>query len=65
VQPWHEQHLGHLANSGAGVLTIEATAVAIDGRITHGCLGLWNEGQAAAIRRMLGHIRTYAKSLRL
>jgi 2,4-dienoyl-CoA reductase-like NADH-dependent reductase (Old Yellow Enzyme family) len=37
---WHLIHLGHLALSGAGVLTIDATAVAAEGRITFGDVGL-------------------------
>jgi 2,4-dienoyl-CoA reductase-like NADH-dependent reductase (Old Yellow Enzyme family) len=60
AQPWHEQHWGHLANSGAGALTIEATAVESQGMITHGCLGLWNDTQADAILRTLRRIRSYA-----
>ncbi|MGZ5177678.1 MAG: oxidoreductase, partial [Burkholderiales bacterium] len=31
---WHQQHYGQLALSGAGLLTIEATAVSPEGRIT-------------------------------
>ena len=38
---WHLIHLGHLALSGAGLLTIEATAVEPEGRITYGDVGLW------------------------
>lgn len=44
-QPWHRQHLGSLAVSGAGVVVAEATAVVPEGRITHGCTGLWNDTQ--------------------
>ena len=40
---WHVIHLGHLALSGAGLLTIEATAVLPEGRITYGDVGLWND----------------------
>lgn len=61
VQPWHEQHLGHLAMSGAGVLTLEATAVEPQGAITHGCLGLWSDAQADAMGQMLARIRSYAR----
>ena len=32
---WHVIHLGHLALSGAALLTIEATAVVPEGRITY------------------------------
>jgi len=45
-QAWHEKHWGHLANSGAAALTIEATAVEPRGMITHGCLRLWNDAES-------------------
>ncbi|MDB5987858.1 MAG: namA [Nevskia sp.] len=61
VQPWHEQHLGHLANSGAGILTMEATAVEPNGAITHGCLGLWNDEQALALQQMIERLRSFAE----
>jgi len=57
AQAWHEQHWGHLANSGAAALTIEATGVEPQGMITHGCLGLWNDTQTDAISRTLRRIR--------
>ena len=34
INGWHLAHLGSLALSGAGLLTIEATAVSPEGRIT-------------------------------
>jgi len=39
---WHLIHLGHLALSGAALLTIEATAVLPEGRITYADVGLWS-----------------------
>ncbi len=39
---WHVIHLGQLALSGAALLTIEATAVTPEGRISARDLGLWN-----------------------
>ena len=39
---WHLMHWGNLFNSGAAMFTIEATAVLPEGRITPGCLGLWD-----------------------
>jgi len=51
---WHVQHWMTLAMSGAGMITIEATAVERRGRITHGCLGLYSdENEAAAGRTLL------------
>jgi 2,4-dienoyl-CoA reductase-like NADH-dependent reductase (Old Yellow Enzyme family) len=54
---WHLIHLGGLALSGAGLLTIEATAVTAEGRITPGCLGLWNEATEAALGAVLARVR--------
>lgn len=36
---WHQMHLGNLAQSGAAALTIEATAVEPQGRISYGAVG--------------------------
>jgi 2,4-dienoyl-CoA reductase-like NADH-dependent reductase (Old Yellow Enzyme family) len=58
---WHMIHLGSLSFSGAGMLCIEATAVEADGRITPGCLGLWDEATEAALKPVLAAIRQYSK----
>ena len=42
---WHYSHLGILAASGAGMLTIESTAVNLSGRITHADLCLKTKKQ--------------------
>ena len=57
---WHMIHLGQLALSGAGLLFIEATAVERDGRITPGCLGLWNDATEAALRPVLAAVRQHS-----
>ncbi len=56
---WHLIHLGHLALSGAGLLTIEATAVSAEARITPGDLGLYNDANEAALARALGPVRAF------
>jgi 2,4-dienoyl-CoA reductase-like NADH-dependent reductase (Old Yellow Enzyme family) len=58
---WHTVHLGHLALSGAGLLVIEATAVEAEGRITHGCLGLWSDATEAALARALQAVRAHSR----
>jgi 2,4-dienoyl-CoA reductase-like NADH-dependent reductase (Old Yellow Enzyme family) len=58
---WHMIHLGSLALSGAGMLCIEATAVEPEGRITPGCLGLWDEATEAALRPILAAVRQHSK----
>src|ERR1700733_13991491 len=52
---WHITHLGMLANSGAGLLIVEATHVERRGRITHGCLGLYSDACEAALERIVYH----------
>jgi len=49
---WHIQHLGARAMGGAGIVFTEATHVSAIGRITPGCLGLWNSAQAALLGRL-------------
>ena len=57
---WHLMHLGQLAMSGAGLLTIEATAVEPDGRITPGDLGLYSDATEQALGRVLAAVRHHA-----
>jgi 2,4-dienoyl-CoA reductase-like NADH-dependent reductase (Old Yellow Enzyme family) len=58
---WHMIHLGNLALSGAGALIIEATAVEAEGRITPGCLGLWDAATEAALQPVVAAIRRYSR----
>ncbi len=57
---WHLMHWGNLLNSGAGMFTIEATAVTPQGRITPGCLGLWDNRTEAAMTNTLTRARALA-----
>jgi len=57
---WHLQHLGTLSHSGAGLLIIEATAVAPEGRISPDDLGLWSDANEAALERVLAGVRPYS-----
>ena len=54
---WHLVHLGKFAQGGAGIVMVEATAVAENGRITHGDLGLWHDGQTAPLKRIADFVR--------
>ncbi len=49
---WHLVHLGSRAAGGAGSIIVEATAVSPEGRISPEDLGLWNDNQAEAFRRI-------------
>lgn len=57
---WHLMHLGMLANSGAALLTIEATAVSPEGRISYGDVGLYSDETEAAMARTLESVRRYS-----
>ncbi len=61
MNDWHLIHLGHLALSGAALLTIEATAVVPEGRITHADVGLWDDATESAIGRTLASVRRWSK----
>jgi 2,4-dienoyl-CoA reductase-like NADH-dependent reductase (Old Yellow Enzyme family) len=57
---WHLIHLGNLALSGAALLTIEATAVLPEGRISHADVGLWDDATEAAMARTLDSVRRWS-----
>jgi 2,4-dienoyl-CoA reductase-like NADH-dependent reductase (Old Yellow Enzyme family) len=51
---WHYVHLGKLAQGGAGLVFVEATAVAPEGRVTYGCAGLWSDAHVEPLKRIAG-----------
>ncbi|HUG78849.1 MAG TPA: NADH:flavin oxidoreductase/NADH oxidase [Burkholderiales bacterium] len=59
---WHLIHLGHLAYSGAGLIVVEKTGVTREGRITHGCTGLYSEHNEAAMKRVIDACRRLTRS---
>jgi 2,4-dienoyl-CoA reductase-like NADH-dependent reductase (Old Yellow Enzyme family) len=62
IQPWHWQHLGALAISGAGMLIVEATGVEAIGRISPADTGLWNDAQEAAFAKLIADIHAYSET---
>lgn len=60
MNSWHTQHYGNLVQSGAGALTIEATAVEAIGRITPACIGLYDDATEASIRKVLASLREWS-----
>src|ERR1700712_957955 len=58
---WHFTHINTLALSGAAIFCIEATAVEAIGRITPGCLGLWNDATEAALKPIMASVRKHSK----
>ncbi|GAB7029643.1 NADH:flavin oxidoreductase/NADH oxidase [Streptomyces sp. NPDC021749] len=54
---WHFQHLAARATGGTGLILTEATAVRPDGRISPYDLGLWNDTQTEAFRRITAFLK--------
>jgi 2,4-dienoyl-CoA reductase-like NADH-dependent reductase (Old Yellow Enzyme family) len=59
---WHFTHINSLAQSGAAMFCIEATGVEAIGRITPGCLGLYNDATEAALKPILASVRKHSKA---
>ncbi|HMM51566.1 MAG TPA: NADH:flavin oxidoreductase/NADH oxidase [Burkholderiaceae bacterium] len=62
AQPWHAVHLGRLTLSGAGLVLIEATGVEPAGRISPGCLGLYDDATEQALNEVLRTVRSVGGS---
>ena len=56
---WHHVHLVSRAVGGNALVCAEATAVLPEGRISPGCLGLWNDQQVEALTPIVAEIRDH------
>ncbi len=61
MSDWHTMHLGHLALSGAALLTVEATSVTPEGRISYGDTGLWSDENEEAMATVLASVRRWSE----
>ncbi|MFP8966799.1 NADH:flavin oxidoreductase/NADH oxidase [Pokkaliibacter sp. CJK22405] len=57
ISDWHEAHYAGMARGGASLVIVEATAVSPEGRITHACTGLWEDGQIDGMARIARAIK--------
>jgi 2,4-dienoyl-CoA reductase-like NADH-dependent reductase (Old Yellow Enzyme family) len=55
---WHLVHLGARAQGGAGLVTLEASAVTPEGRISPGDLGIWKAEHVPALQRIAAFIHS-------
>jgi len=62
MSDWHIVHLGSLACSGAGLVVVEKTGVTREGRITHGCTGIYSDHNEAAMARVVQVYRGITKN---
>ncbi|MEU1314743.1 NADH:flavin oxidoreductase/NADH oxidase [Streptomyces tibetensis] len=53
---WHFAHYAARATGGTGLIIVEATAVSPQGRISPYDLGIWNDTQVEAFRRVTGFL---------
>jgi 2,4-dienoyl-CoA reductase-like NADH-dependent reductase (Old Yellow Enzyme family) len=60
MSDWHLIHLGNLALSGAALLTIEATAVTPEGRISYADVGLYSDACETAMGKVLEGVRRWS-----
>lgn len=54
---WHFAHYAARAAGGAGLVIVEATAIAPEGRISPGDIGIWSDEQARAFQRITRFIQ--------
>ena len=54
---WHLVHLGSRAVGGAALVTVEATAVSPEGRISPWDSGIWSDKHAAAFQRITAFVK--------
>ncbi|MEV6652468.1 NADH:flavin oxidoreductase/NADH oxidase [Streptomyces sp. NPDC051219] len=54
---WHFSHYTARAAGGTGLVIVEATAVGPEGRISPADLGIWNDTQAEAFRRITAFLK--------
>ena len=62
MSDWHMVHIGTFACSGAGLFVVEKTNVTREGRITHGCTGLYSDHNEQAMARVVQAYRAITKN---
>ena len=60
---WHLVHLGQFAQSGPGLIFVEATGVEPEGRITPGCTGLYDDATEAGFARIVAFMKSVGHSV--
>ncbi|OBW91256.1 NADH:flavin oxidoreductase/NADH oxidase [Gallibacterium salpingitidis] len=60
---WHFVHYASRAIGGVGLIIVEMTNVAPNGRITPNCLGLWNDQQRDAFKRIVDIVHSYGAKI--
>ena len=59
MQDWHFRHHARFAAGGLAAAFVEATGVTRDGRITHGCTGIYDDSQLPGLKRVVETYRAH------
>lgn len=60
---WHFVHYTSRAIGGVGLIIVEMTNVAPNGRISPNCLGLWNDEQEAQFKRIVDSVHAHGAKI--
>lgn len=60
---WHYVHYVSRAVGGVGLIIVEMTNVAANGRISPNCLGLWNDAQRDAFKRIVDGVHAHGAKI--
>ncbi|WP_150539068.1 NADH:flavin oxidoreductase/NADH oxidase [Actinobacillus vicugnae] len=60
---WHFVHYTSRAIGGVGLIIVEMTNVAPNGRITPHCLGLWNDTQRDELKKIVDSVHKYGSKI--
>ena len=63
VKSFHKLHYPTRALGGVGLIIVEATAVARNGRITSQDLGLWEDGQVEGLRELVDSVHQFGSQI--
>jgi len=58
LSDFQSHHYAKFAIGGAGIVFVEQASIVRDGRITNGCLGIWSDAHAQAMRSMVAFIKS-------
>jgi 2,4-dienoyl-CoA reductase-like NADH-dependent reductase (Old Yellow Enzyme family) len=53
IQDWHIAHHSRFALGGMALSFVEATGVTPEGRITHGCTGIWSDDHVLGLKKIV------------
>ena len=53
IQDWHIAHHSRFALGGIALSFVEATGVTPEGRITHGCTGIWHDDHVLGLKKIV------------